>query len=147
MADTKRTATSTFGIFTGASSESQYDRVVGRTSHGLRKQWGWESPANRADRTANRYIYLDTPATILEIGSGPGLLAEEILRSCSVRRYVLLDSSTAMHDLAQERLSVSMLRPCMSHVISARKIGRTASGCLTPWSRCNLFMRFVIGHM
>ena len=70
----------------------------------MRKQWGWESPANRADRTANRYIYLDTPATILEIGSGPGLLAEEILRSCSVRRYVLLDSSTAMHDLAQERL-------------------------------------------
>jgi cyclopropane fatty-acyl-phospholipid synthase-like methyltransferase len=46
--------------------------------------------------------YLDTPATILEIGSGPGLLAEEILRSCSVRRYVLLDSSPA--DLAQERL-------------------------------------------
>ena len=43
-------------------------------------------------------------ATIIELGSGPGLLAEEILRSCSLRRYVLLDASPAMHNIAQERL-------------------------------------------
>jgi SAM-dependent methyltransferase len=60
---------------------------------------------NSSERSPNEIrTYLDTPATILEIGSGPGLLAEEILPSCSVRRYVLLYSSTAMHDLAQERL-------------------------------------------
>ena len=43
-------------------------------------------------------------ATIIELGSGPGLLAEEILCSCSLRRYVLLDASHAMHNIAQERL-------------------------------------------
>jgi SAM-dependent methyltransferase len=48
--------------------------------------------------------HLNENATILELGSGPGLLAEEILRSCSLRRYVLLDASTAMHDIARERL-------------------------------------------
>jgi len=43
-------------------------------------------------------------AKIIELGSGPGLLAEEILCSCSLRRYVLLDASTAMHDMARDRL-------------------------------------------
>ena len=42
--------------------------------------------------------------SLLELGSGPGHLAEQILRYCEVSRYVALDFSAAMHDLARERL-------------------------------------------
>jgi SAM-dependent methyltransferase len=48
--------------------------------------------------------HLNENAKIIELGSGPGLLAEEILCTCPLRRYVLLDASTAMHDIARERL-------------------------------------------
>jgi SAM-dependent methyltransferase len=53
--------------------------------------------------------YVDTQATaphrILELGSGPGHLAERILFYRSdVERYVLFDSSDAMHHLAREEL-------------------------------------------
>lgn len=43
-------------------------------------------------------------ADALELGSGPGHLAEQILLHCAVRRYVALDFSAAMHDLARARL-------------------------------------------
>jgi SAM-dependent methyltransferase len=51
------------------------------------------------------------PIDILELGSGPGHLAESILQRCNVRRYVALDFSAAMHQLARERL-----RPFLSPV-------------------------------
>lgn len=41
---------------------------------------------------------------ILELGSGPGQLAREILIHCDVHRYVALDFSTAMHEIAAEHL-------------------------------------------
>lgn len=41
---------------------------------------------------------------ILELGSGPGQLAREILLHCDVTTYVALDWSQAMHDLAGEHL-------------------------------------------
>ena len=41
---------------------------------------------------------------ILELGSGPGQLAREILRHCDVRTYVALDFSPAMHAIAAEHL-------------------------------------------
>jgi cyclopropane fatty-acyl-phospholipid synthase-like methyltransferase len=41
---------------------------------------------------------------VLELGSGPGFLAEYILRHCDVMEYVALDFSAAMHELANERL-------------------------------------------
>lgn len=41
---------------------------------------------------------------ILELGSGPGQLARELLIRCDVRRYVALDFSPAMHALAAEHL-------------------------------------------
>lgn len=47
----------------------------------------------------------DEPIDILELGSGPGHLAEQILKNCAVRRYVALDFSEAMHALARSRLS------------------------------------------
>ncbi|MGE0402697.1 MAG: class I SAM-dependent methyltransferase [Kofleriaceae bacterium] len=41
---------------------------------------------------------------ILELGSGPGQLAKEILRRCDVDTYVALDFSPAMHAIAAEHL-------------------------------------------
>ncbi len=43
---------------------------------------------------------------ILELGSGPGFLADHILRQCAVSEYVALDFSTAMHELARARLGM-----------------------------------------
>src|SRR5262249_18231533 len=41
---------------------------------------------------------------ILELGSGPGQLAREILLHCDVHAYVALDFSAAMHEIAAEQL-------------------------------------------
>ncbi len=41
---------------------------------------------------------------VLELGSGPGQLAREILVRCDVQRYVALDFSPAMHELAAAHL-------------------------------------------
>jgi SAM-dependent methyltransferase len=42
--------------------------------------------------------------TVLELGSGPGVLAEQVLAQCPVQRYWLVDFSPQMHQLAHERL-------------------------------------------
>ena len=44
------------------------------------------------------------PARVLELGSGPGFLAEHLLKSLPTIEYVALDFSPAMHELAAERL-------------------------------------------
>jgi SAM-dependent methyltransferase len=41
---------------------------------------------------------------VLELGSGPGFLAEHLLRAWPALDYVALDFSPAMHELAAERL-------------------------------------------
>lgn len=43
-------------------------------------------------------------ARILELGCGPGLLAEAILDACEVERYVCLDNAQPMLDMAKQRL-------------------------------------------
>src|SRR5262249_62221889 len=45
---------------------------------------------------------------ILELGSGPGHLAREILTRCDVADYVALDFSTPMHELAREHLGTDL---------------------------------------
>ena len=42
---------------------------------------------------------------VLELGSGPGVLAERLLRRLPQARYSALDFSPAMHDLARARLA------------------------------------------
>lgn len=42
--------------------------------------------------------------SVLELDSGPGFLAEAVLRDRPRARYTLLDSSPSMHDLARARL-------------------------------------------
>ena len=41
---------------------------------------------------------------MLELGSGPGLLAERVLRSCAIESYTLFDFSRPMLDLSRERV-------------------------------------------
>ena len=43
-------------------------------------------------------------ASVLELGSGPGFLARHVLEALPGIRYVALDFSSAMHQLAMERL-------------------------------------------
>ena len=43
-------------------------------------------------------------ARVLELGSGPGFLAEHLLRSNATLRYTALDFSAAMHEQAAQRL-------------------------------------------
>lgn len=52
---------------------------------------------------------------ILELGSGPGQLAREILVHCDVSTYVALDFSAAMHELAAEHLGD--LAPAVTFVV------------------------------
>lgn len=47
---------------------------------------------------------------VLELGSGPGFLAEHLLRSLVHVEYVLLDFSAPMHDLAKARFGVLQTR-------------------------------------
>lgn len=44
------------------------------------------------------------PTRVLELGSGPGFLAEHVLRRCPAVNMVLLDFSEPMHALAKQRL-------------------------------------------
>lgn len=46
----------------------------------------------------------DRPVRVLELGSGPGFLAEQVLRTRPLAEMVLLDNSEPMHALARERL-------------------------------------------
>src|SRR5262245_25951465 len=46
-----------------------------------------------------------SPLQILELGSGPGLLARCILDAIATADYSMLDFSPAMHTLARERLA------------------------------------------
>src|SRR5437870_5045103 len=48
--------------------------------------------------------HLTALAKIVELGAGPGLLAEEILKCCIIERYILVDFSAPMLDFARHRL-------------------------------------------
>jgi SAM-dependent methyltransferase len=48
------------------------------------------------------------PLRVLELGSGPGFLAQRILEAIPSVEYTMLDFSQAMHDLARERLGSLM---------------------------------------
>jgi SAM-dependent methyltransferase len=50
-----------------------------------------------------RELRMSDPS-VLELGSGPGFLAQRILQSIPGVQYTMLDFSSAMHELARERL-------------------------------------------
>jgi SAM-dependent methyltransferase len=45
--------------------------------------------------------------SLLELGSGPGFLAQHLLTNLIIGRYIALDFSEAMHSLARERLGIA----------------------------------------
>jgi ubiquinone/menaquinone biosynthesis C-methylase UbiE len=45
------------------------------------------------------------PVSILEIGSGPGHLAERLIQTNKVKKYTLFDLSKSMHQIASKRLN------------------------------------------
>jgi SAM-dependent methyltransferase len=58
------------------------------------------------DHIASQIAALRPRARVLELGSGPGLLAERVLQRCpDLERYTLLDFSEPMLKLSWERLS------------------------------------------
>lgn len=72
------------------------------------RQWTDETPRKRPWRTSFFAEFCTAlrgaQLHILELGSGPGHLAREILTRCDVAEYIALDFSNAMHDLAREHL-------------------------------------------
>jgi SAM-dependent methyltransferase len=87
--------------------------------HDLAQAREWE--ANTVRRRPWRRCFFDAfvaalndrfvePFTVLELGSGPGHLAEQILERCTVTKYTALDFSAAMHQIARRRLSAFVER-------------------------------------
>ena len=72
------------------------------------RQWTAETPGKRPWRTSFFAEFSKAlpgrQLRLLELGSGPGHLAREILDRCDVAEYLALDFSNAMHDLAREHL-------------------------------------------
>ncbi len=76
------------------------------------------------------------PLRILELGSGPGQLAREILVHCEVRKYVALDFSPAMHVIATEYLGELASRVTFETRDFRERRGLTTSDSSTRSSRC-----------
>jgi SAM-dependent methyltransferase len=53
------------------------------------------------------------PRRVLELGPGPGLLAEAVLDACRLERYTLLDFSAPMLDMCSQRLGK---RPAVDYI-------------------------------
>lgn len=53
---------------------------------------------------------ISAPVRILELGSGPGFLAQALLQAFPSSHYVALDFSAAMHQLAKQRLGQASAR-------------------------------------
>lgn len=69
--------------------------------------WPEETRARKPFRNNFRAAFCDALSPcrqlrVLELGSGPGELAREILRRCDIALYTALDWSQAMHDIAVE---------------------------------------------
>jgi SAM-dependent methyltransferase len=75
------------------------------------RKWTDEAASKRPARDQFFQLFANQLASlgqqdisVLELGSGPGFLAERILQAMPHAEYTALDFSPAMHDLARERL-------------------------------------------
>ncbi len=82
------------------------------------KQWAAEVNLKRPWRYDIFQMYVDSilalnpNAHVLELGSGPGYLAEFLINHCPNIDYTAFDFSEAMHDLAKEKLSAAQRLKC-----------------------------------
>lgn len=83
--------------------------------------WASESPGKRPWRGDFRRAFREVlqslqplPTHILELGSGPGLLAKCLLEELNVSEYVLFDFSEPMMEMAREALGP---RPCVTYCL------------------------------
>lgn len=93
----------------------------------------WTAAANRLRPWRSRFfeamcdaITPERPVRILELGAGPGFLAEQVLRARPAAQLVLLDFSEPMQALARERLRAHADR--VSHVCRSFKGAGWAEG-------------------
>ena len=115
----------------------------------LKRPWRTDFFARIADELRR---VSDERLAILELGSGPGFLAEHILTALPASTYTALDFSPAMHALATERLGVradhvtfigSDFRvadwaaglPTQSRSSTARSISSRLAPCVTHGAR------------
>lgn len=77
----------------------------------IARMWATESASNKPWRPELRGLFAkrlceegESPIRILELGSGPGLLAKRVLQDVPVSEYVLFDFSKPMMEMAQEAL-------------------------------------------
>lgn len=77
----------------------------------IARRWAAEAAQNKPWRPEFWALFAElllqearSPLRILELGSGPGLLAERILREVAVSEYVLFDFSEPMFAMARETL-------------------------------------------
>ncbi|MFQ5936067.1 MAG: class I SAM-dependent methyltransferase, partial [Acidiferrobacterales bacterium] len=75
-------------------------------------KWADEAIAKRPERTQFFEVLVNELKSIpgrglrvLELGSGPGFLAEQLLRCCDIARYYLFDFSPPMNELSRARLA------------------------------------------
>jgi ubiquinone/menaquinone biosynthesis C-methylase UbiE len=71
--------------------------------------WASAAEAKNPWREAMRGAFaheLTTARRVLELGSGPGFLAERVLRECAIESYTLFDFSRPMLELSRERIGV-----------------------------------------
>ena len=79
--------------------------------------WAREADAKRPWRESIRAAFAHELAgarRVLELGSGPGFLAELVLRQCAVESYTLFDFSRPMLELSRERIGA---HPAASFVL------------------------------
>ena len=74
----------------------------------LMERW---RPARRIWQTVLQALDLQPGMRLLELGCGPGFLAEQLLQNCHISHYTLVDFSPHMLELSRERLAGFKDRP------------------------------------
>jgi SAM-dependent methyltransferase len=71
-----------------------------------------------------------SPRTVLEIGAGPGLLAETILQVCPLENYTVFDFSPPMLDMCRARLAK---HPSVDFILGDFKLAGWTSALRAPF--------------
>jgi SAM-dependent methyltransferase len=98
-------------------------------------RWVSEADSKRPWREMFRQAMADALAAasppvrrVLELGAGPGLLAEVILRACPLERYTLLDFSPPMLELSRARVGANPATTFLLADFKQPDWGRTVDG-------------------